>query len=170
LQLEYQPGEDYFIYLESAACIHCSLFAFPKCFLADTAGVASVRWSGHRWALCGANLSRFLGRPSAERSSADCIQPLWLRAVSVSESASLGWCLLRSTSTGSPFSIVGLYIHCWTASVADRINSVGPLTGVIREMWPSLPTTISSLTVPSIFFCFASGGYTGETKRMRFAS
>ena len=53
-----------------------------------------------------------------------------------------------TTSTGSPFSSVGWYTHCFTASMADGTSSGWPL--ITGRFWivPSLPMMAFSRTTP----------------------
>src|SRR5438270_2025559 len=68
-----------------------------------------------------------------------------------------------STATGSPFSMYGLYRHCFTASIAAGASIGCPLINRRFSIAPSLLISACSSTVPWIRVCRASGGYAGCT-------
>src|SRR5690348_12276564 len=71
--------------------------------------------------------------------------------------------IVVSTATAWPFSLYGLYCHCWTASIAACVSCAGPEITCNCFTFPSAPTTACNTTVPDTFACLAIGGYTGVT-------
>src|ERR1700688_4987732 len=71
--------------------------------------------------------------------------------------------IVVSSSTGSPFSSVGLYLHCCTASIAARTSKGCPEITSRDSTEPDLEIRACKRTVPEIRVCRASGGYTGCT-------
>ena len=63
-----------------------------------------------------------------------------------------------------PFIRVGLYFQFRTAVIDAFTRIWGPLTCARLSITPSVPITACNFTVPSIFCCTASAGYTGSTK------
>src|SRR6185312_15838882 len=74
------------------------------------------------------------------------------------------------TCTGCPFSNVGLYLHCSTASLAAFTNNGWPRTSFRSSIRPSLLITAVNSTVPCTRADLASGGYCGCTFLIRLAA
>jgi hypothetical protein len=74
--------------------------------------------------------------------------------------------MVKSTSTGWPFFIAGVYLHCLTASIAASAKPQPPaemLTGRMVPTVPSLRIRTARVTCPLLLFAIASGGYRGVT-------
>src|SRR5262249_10923852 len=77
---------------------------------------------------------------------------------------------VRMIETGTPFSRVGSYCHCLTASTAASISSGCPEITRISSTVPCAVRVASRTTVPLTRALDARGGYLGETTLIGWGS